>query len=495
MSLCYKATEDYRNIFGDNKDKSCVFHWFKLIKKPIIVYLLSFLIITISLNEISDWTGSDFSSGIMNQTQKHKGCPKSDFENMNIKTRLGIEQSRLQLLKSTLSLKRPLQSLRVSGLNGLNERDRKRLIQDLETKATLQAIESKKRDIRIIEKQIGNLKKTPNYDKMKKDSKLLAIQKKKLQNKVEFLKEKDKTSFKDWDRKRFVADNLAQYNKIVSTRKEKKKQKCRDRKNRKKEEALVNRAKLALDKNLVINLTDLDIPLYSVAILSYGQGWIPNPTFNHSQFKLDGYNASNKSGWKAVFKNSCESDECVPNDLLKSKITAPCQNVNDNILSKAKESLDNFVENISPEKTKTNMNRYEKEGFKWLTEAVKSGLIAITLADKGGAIIIVKPEVIKNITAEKLSDTQRYANVGPNDPTPPLKEELYRLWVTAVQEGYVSLEQAKKTVGLLRCKGDTREWSISTCDKYKHGTTYGYPNFKVHKMSQSELAEKKIPPV
>ena len=62
--------------------------------------------------------------------------------------------------------------------------------------------------------------------------------------------------------------------------------------------------------------------------------------------------------------------------------------------------------------------------------------------------------------------------------------------------GYVTSTQAKKAVGVLtKTTPDGEEkHSISTNDMFKPGTPYGYPLLKIHKLTQEELAAKKIPP-
>ena len=101
------------------------------------------------------------------------------------------------------------------------------------------------------------------------------------------------------------------------------------------------RAKTALDKNLVVNLSDVKVPLYSVAILSHGPGWIPSPRFDECQFRLDGYNAADKQCWKAVFKD-CERSNDLPTQLLKKPLTSPCSNIQDSAIKSAKDDIVNL---------------------------------------------------------------------------------------------------------------------------------------------------------
>ena len=413
--------------------------------------------------------------------------------NANLVTLHDLEVNRLSLLRKCLATKRPVQSLRVNGLKALPEEQARSLLQEVETKATLRAIENKTRQINILGKQIANIRRDhPDSPELIKDSKLLHIQQKKLLKKIKFLEECDNTKFSEWKvKKRVVAVTVDQFNKKVSTKKLKRKLKAKARKNRKIEKAIKERAKKALEKNLVVNLTDLDIPDYSIAVLSYGPGWIPCPSFDEMQFKVDGYNAANKQAWKAVFKNIDQANE-VPMDLLKKPVTAPCTLFEDPAIKSAKDNIVNFVDNFKPKKLQSNMNRYEREGYVWLKKAVNEGQIAITSADKGGAIIIVTPQLIKDITRAKVEDPLRYRPLQA-DPTGLLRARLLELWSCGLEKNYVSGGQSKCVVGLIQ-NSELDTLTQSTSDLVKPDIPYGYPLLKIHKLTETEVREKKIPP-
>lgn len=422
-----------------------------------------------------------------------KDCLREKYANANAVTQHGLESNRLQLLQNCLALKRPIPSLRAHGLSALTEDQARPLIQEVETKATLQAIESKLRQIRILEKQIATIRKNhPDSPELVKDGKLLFVQQKKLAKKIEFLRKCDDTKFSSWKKKKKVVSvTVDQYNKKISAKKLKKKIKARARKDRKKEREIKERARVAIEKNLVVNLTDIDVPLYSVAIMSYGPGWIPCPTFDETQFKIDGYNAANKQCWKAKFKGSQKTND-LPMDLLKKPLTTPCTSIEDSALKSMKDNIVNFVDNFKPKKLQSNMNRFEREGYAWLKRAVSEGTIAVTSADKGGAVIIVTPELIKEITASKVGDPLRYRPL-PSDPTALLRKRLLKVWTTGLEKEFVSSEQSRGVVGLLQ-NDESGALTQSTSDNIKPDIPYGYPLLKIHKLSEAELLQKKIPP-
>ena len=62
-------------------------------------------------------------------------------------------------------------------------------------------------------------------------------------------------------------------------------------------------------------------------------------------------------------------------------------------------------------------------------------------ADKGGAILIVYPELLRKKTMEKLNNPTLYEQID-KDPNSDLYKELNNLWVSAKSSGLVSPKDA-----------------------------------------------------
>ena len=92
--------------------------------------------------------------------------------------------------------------------------------------------------------------------------------------------------------------------------------------------------------------------------------------------------------------------------------------------------------NAIPSKVKANMNIFERQGLRWLIDAVKAGKIAITSADKGGAILVVSPDNIERTTSEILNNPARYKKIGVSNPLPACKQNLYKVWVRGLELNY-----------------------------------------------------------
>ena len=55
------------------------------------------------------------------------------------------------------------------------------------------------------------------------------------------------------------------------------------------------------------------------------------------------------------------------------------------------------------------------------------GKISVVQADKGGAILIVHPDLLRKKVLEKLENPHLYSRLA-SDPLGELKKELFELW-------------------------------------------------------------------
>ena len=81
------------------------------------------------------------------------------------------------------------------------------------------------------------------------------------------------------------------------------------------------------------------------------------------------------------------------------------------------------------------------------TKKISENKIAITEADKGGAILIVDPELLRKKTLEKLHNTDLYEKVE-QDPTKDLHKELVNHWIRAKTENIITAREAKYVMGI-----------------------------------------------
>ena len=131
--------------------------------------------------------------------------------------------------------------------------------------------------------------------------------------------------------------------------------------------------------------------------------------------------------------------------------------------------------NIKKKKNmKSNLTKNEVEGLKWLKENSAKGKITVVQADKGGAILIVKPGLLEKKVLEKLENPDLYTKLE-KDPTSELKKELFELWKLGKANKFVSEKTAYEVAGV------TENDNMSTSPRFKPGVAYFYPMLKIHK--------------
>ena len=313
-----------------------------------------------TMNGLSSHLGNEMER--RNKRYTNKGCLNDGPPiSVSVETKLILEKQRLQLLLCSLSCKRAVQSLRVRGLKGLDPAIAKVIIQSAERRATLIAVQEKKKEINKLQKEVHTLRKSTYY-KRNVDQKMIDSHKRNIDKKLKFFEKCEDTKWAEWNAKRLTnADIKVKIEKTRTNRKKKRKRRAMVRKCRKKERLLIERAEMAIRKNLVVNLSNIDVPLFSIAILSYGPGWIPSPRPDLLRFKIDGLNIANKLSWAALFKDKA-SESTLPPELLKNEITPACSTFADPVIKQVKTELTDFAKNAKIHKPKQNLNCFEREG-------------------------------------------------------------------------------------------------------------------------------------
>ena len=60
---------------------------------------------------------------------------------------------------------------------------------------------------------------------------------------------------------------------------------------------------------------------------------------------------------------------------------------------------------------KSNLSKDERDGIKWLQDMAKKEKVSVVQADKGGAILLVTPELLRKKVLEKLENPQLYTKL------------------------------------------------------------------------------------
>ena len=115
------------------------------------------------------------------------------------------------------------------------------------------------------------------------------------------------------------------------------------------------------------------------------------------------------------------------------------------------------------------------------------GKISVVQADKGGAILLVEPDLLERKVIEKLENPEFYTKLEKN-PTNKLKKELFELWKVRKTNKFISEKTAYEVAGV------TENDNMSTHPRFKPGVTYYYPMLKIHKLRKEQLVPGVEPP-
>ena len=235
-----------------------------------------------------------------------------------------------------------------------------------------------------------------------------------------------------------------------------------------------------------------EIPLGAIALLGKGLNYIPTPTVDPRQEQLDMRLAQNQI-LKVANQSSNDPVTCssgVPSSLFRTYygLRNPAD---ENVVNTIVESMINEhnvkLQKYRPHKYKKNITKDEENGLKWLIKKTSAGDIAVVKADKGGALLIVYPDLLRSKVIEKLENEDLYIQFK-NDPSDKLHSELFDLWVDGKIKGYVSCQEANAVMGI------TEMNNKSTSPHFKPGTSYFYPMLKIHKLKKEEVTVGADPP-
>ena len=382
------------------------------------------------------------------------------FDDYQVHQQIQIEEETLKFLKKSIKFKRPPQSIRISGANVIDEKERLILFSKFETELLEHQIKQK-------EKKIKELKvkgKTVPF------MKLPAVDKKKLyrhyKKKLKFYTLQETTKWIDWPEKEKVLVNR-KTNLEKKVKNFKKKLARRTRKTN-------AEAKKALESGAVVVLVDEEIPPGAIAVLGKGFGFVPTPKIDASDERLQMRRTVNKilieSRKRCTEEYVVHDSEDIPAQLRSVSYTlkapAPDKQVN-TLVERLVTAHDAALLNNKKNKKKQNLSKNERDGLKWLQNMSAKNKIAIVQADKGGAILIVRPELLRKKVVEKLENNQLYTKLT-GDPLCQLKKELFELWKIGKTNKYISDKVAYQVAGV------TENDNMSTHPRFKPGMSQVY---------------------
>lgn len=245
--------------------------------------------------------------------------------------------------------------------------------------------------------------------------------------------------------------------------------------------------------NIVINLSNEEIPASTYLFLAKGLGFVPSRKVDTQDLKYDTSEFIRKLSWKAFFKanpelQSGDNQRTEHDNIRVSGFTYP--SFNHPLLDVIKTKLFGWIANHNPSNPKPNLTPLEMRGKRWLLNKVKEMELFVTKADKGGAILIMNHTDVQEAIENELFDTSKFDKLSLNT------EEQLSFVKNEVKSLSIYLEEKKLLTSRNKTliTGLTQNNRPKLAPEYQPESPYAYPLFKVHKLTELEIAEKKIPP-
>ena len=425
------------------------------------------------------------------------------YESYSPYQQLYILREKLNFLRSCTTLKRPPSTLRISGANAIKDDLKLFHFSQLETRLLGYAIKNKLNEVRSLSHKITS----EELDKTPMPLKERTTLRNHFEKKISFYKLQEREKWDIWPRK--TPDIL----RVLSERKDKNYKRRENQRQRRTEKE----AQKALDEGSVVVLVDVgeDIPLEAIAVLNKGLGFVPTPKIDTEESRLDMRLTVNRIVTASTRSlNSSPTTSCEDLSTLDLEQTAPTglppklsrkfygrkppsedQPINEIINTMAADLDQQLIRGPKTSLQPKNLNKMESRGLKWLERMIKHEKLAIVAADKGGAVLLVDPAMLKRRTQEKLDNPLLYKKLA-KDPTQDLHQELFDLWIEGKKKNFVTPEEARNIMGItnnLNSDG-TFTNNKSTSSHFKPGKAYFYPALKIHKLQKEDLKPGVEPP-
>ena len=257
----------------------------------------------------------------------------------NILQTILIEKYRLNFLQQCKYLKRPPQSLRLSGCSGLPNSQRLALLSECESKILDLSIKNKLETIKEIQDKM-DIETNTLAPMSKKDKKKWVLHFKK---KIDFFKKQENTKWTEW---------VSKSKRNNSSRNIGKKK----RKRKKQKEEIAAKAKSILDSKQVRILIEDDVPAEAIVVLGKGLGFVPSPKMDREELRLDGRRlvnsiaaldrTSNTNTNNNTNMNTCSNiEDYIPSRLKPINYSAPSTKINNPLISQTIDII-NIIKHI-----------------------------------------------------------------------------------------------------------------------------------------------------
>ena len=178
----------------------------------------------------------------------------------------------------------------------------------------------------------------------------------------------------------------------TANRKRKNRLKYNMKQKEKKHQKVVSMVNKIKEENIVVNLSQEELPDCAYLFLAKGLGFIPTRRVDIQDLKYDTNEFIRKLAWKAYFKANPELQTSTfdpkHQDIRVSSYSYP--SFTHPLLDDVKTKLLGWIANHAPSTPKSNLTLLEIQGKKWLTDEIKNKRLFVSKCDKGGAILVSK---------------------------------------------------------------------------------------------------------
>ena len=414
-----------------------------------------------------------------------------------LQTKVFVMKLRLGFLKRCRFLKRPPVTLRVKSSKLINPN----LFIKTASKAESELLEAAIKDMRLELDGLENLIHNSDLEKLSpvKEIAVTRVQST-LDKKFLWLKKQDAGKWASWPCKKYDgvsqthlrhASPIQKFRSFLSS----KKSRNVIKKQRRIKNKITAIAKSALEEGTVVNLSDAEIPPEVIALLTKRTGFVLTPTHNSLEMRNDCYTAmANLSGATTQRNKSLANTQDITHlsrepiipQSLKRDIPRVCYSSGDKFIDELTSEVMAQVDLLKPPKHKSNLNKLERNGLKWILNQLNDGDLRVVSADKGGALCIIPKSVMVEFEQHKLNNKDHYENLGIEDPTKLSQDCLLNIWREGENNNFVTRDEAYEVVGLCESKNNKPQ-RVSTSSSFKAQTPYFYGLLKIHKLDPVEL--------
>ena len=213
--------------------------------------------------------------------------------------------------------------------------------------------------------------------------------------------------------------------KTLRTKKKRKKPNHAKKKNRqnyganvkkKKKERMEQILKKIREENVVVNLSDEEVPPCTYVFLAKGLGFIPSKKVDIQDLRYDTLEFIRIMKWKAFFHHNPEAQtentdaQNLHADIKISNFSeAPFQHP---VMDELTDRLLGWILNHKGETPKSNLTPLEMRGRKWIEDKIKSKKLFVSKADKGGAILILNYRQVEESIEKEICNERKFEKIN-----------------------------------------------------------------------------------